>query len=174
MAGLGTGWNLASFDSFSITALTDNHDRDRSSVAGATPYNFRYIWFISIAAAMGGLLFGYDWVVIGGAKPFYETFFHLRSPCHGCLGHEQRADWLSVRRGGFAACSATSSEGNGCWSLRRSCSPSVRLGQERRAPSRCSSPGEYRAAWRSAWLQTFRRCTSRRSRRKACAGAWFL
>ena len=28
-------------------------------------------------AALGGLLFGYDWVVIGGAKPFYETYFHL-------------------------------------------------------------------------------------------------
>jgi SP family sugar porter-like MFS transporter len=51
---------------------------DRSSYAAT--YNLGYIWFISIAAAMGGLLFGYDWVVIGGAKPFYETFFHLRSP----------------------------------------------------------------------------------------------
>jgi MFS transporter, SP family, xylose:H+ symportor len=34
---------------------------------------------VSAAAALGGLLFGYDWVVIGGAKPFYEAFFRLHS-----------------------------------------------------------------------------------------------
>lgn len=28
---------------------------------------------------MGGLLFGYDWVVIGGAKPFYEKYFEIAS-----------------------------------------------------------------------------------------------
>ncbi|MEJ2544639.1 MAG: MFS transporter, partial [Calditrichaceae bacterium] len=42
-------------------------------------YEMKYIWFISLVAAMGGLLFGYDWVVIGGAKPFYEKFFNLTS-----------------------------------------------------------------------------------------------
>jgi sugar porter (SP) family MFS transporter len=40
-------------------------------------YNSRYIWLVSIVAALGGLLFGYDWVVIGGAKPFFEKYFHL-------------------------------------------------------------------------------------------------
>ena len=40
-------------------------------------FDLWYITGISMVAALGGLLFGYDWVVIGGAKPFYEQFFHL-------------------------------------------------------------------------------------------------
>jgi sugar porter (SP) family MFS transporter len=44
-----------------------------------TKLNLAYIWMISAVAALGGLLFGYDWVVVGGAKPFYEAYFHLTS-----------------------------------------------------------------------------------------------
>jgi len=71
--------------------------------------NARYAWTISCAAALGGLLFGYDWVVIGGAKPFYETYFRLTSEqsigwansCAllGCLAGSLVAGWASDRFG---------------------------------------------------------------------------
>ena len=41
--------------------------------------NTVYLWTIALVAAMGGLLFGYDWVVIGGARQFYEAYFQLNS-----------------------------------------------------------------------------------------------
>lgn len=43
-------------------------------------YHHGYLWAIALVAALGGLLFGYDWVVIGGAKPFFERYFQLTDP----------------------------------------------------------------------------------------------
>jgi SP family sugar porter-like MFS transporter len=59
---------------------------------------------------MGGLLFGYDWVVIGGAKPFYEPFFEITGnpvmqgwvmSCAliGCLAGAGLSGWFSDRFG---------------------------------------------------------------------------
>src|ERR1035437_5973402 len=72
-------------------------------------YNFGYIWLISVVAALGGLLFGWDWVVIGGAKPFFERFFELKDPALvgwanscalvGCLAGALVAGALSDRVG---------------------------------------------------------------------------
>jgi MFS transporter, SP family, arabinose:H+ symporter len=73
-------------------------------------YNWNYLISISLVSAMGGLLFGYDWVVIGGAKPFYEPFFGISGRAFlqgwamscaltGCLGGAVISGWLSDRFG---------------------------------------------------------------------------
>lgn len=56
----------------------DTHSTPFPAPAGPR-LDLRYVWTISLVAALGGLLFGYDWVVIGGAKPFFERFFALTS-----------------------------------------------------------------------------------------------
>lgn len=72
--------------------------------------NRSYVLFLAITAAMGGLLFGYDWVVIGGAKPFYERYFEITSSptwqgiamssaLFGCLIGASFAGWFTDRFG---------------------------------------------------------------------------
>jgi SP family sugar porter-like MFS transporter len=73
-------------------------------------FNWNYLVSISLVSAMGGLLFGYDWVVIGGAKPFYEPFFGITNDTFmqgwamscaltGCLAGAVISGWLSDRFG---------------------------------------------------------------------------
>lgn len=71
--------------------------------------NTTFIWLVSLTAACGGLLFGYDWVVIGGAKPFYEVYFGVESPglsgwlmssaLVGCIGGAMTAGILADKVG---------------------------------------------------------------------------
>ncbi|HQJ83573.1 MAG: sugar porter family MFS transporter [Bacteroidales bacterium] len=72
--------------------------------------NWPFLLGITLVSAMGGLLFGYDWVVIGGAKPFYEPFFGIsENPAMqgwamscallGCLAGAVLSGWLSDRFG---------------------------------------------------------------------------
>ncbi|WP_082543531.1 sugar porter family MFS transporter [Sphingomonas sp. Leaf339] len=57
-----------------VVDLGGTDDRvDAPSATGA-------VWLAAAISALGGLLFGYDWVVIGGAKPFYEAAFALDTP----------------------------------------------------------------------------------------------
>ncbi len=73
-------------------------------------YNWRYLITVTSISALGGLLFGYDWVVIGGAKPFYEAFFEISGSAFmqgwamscaliGCLAGAALSGWLSDRFG---------------------------------------------------------------------------
>jgi sugar porter (SP) family MFS transporter len=87
-----------------ITATSAGETQRESVTVNAT-----YVWAISLVAALGGLLFGWDWVVIGGAKPFFQRFFQLTSEAQigwanscaliGCLVGALIAGALSDRFG---------------------------------------------------------------------------
>jgi len=112
---------------------TEERDAGWYSMIGAKKESGRQtakLWLVAASGALGGLLFGYDWVVIGGAKPFYELFFHLDRPAQqgwamscaliGCLIGSLAAGWLTERYGRkrplvlAAAVFAVSSLGTAC------------------------------------------------------------
>lgn len=74
-----------------------------------TQLKMGYVWTICLVAACGGLLFGYDWVVIGGAKPFYEAYFSITDPAQsgwamssalvGCVFGALASGWCADKFG---------------------------------------------------------------------------
>jgi SP family xylose:H+ symportor-like MFS transporter len=50
-----------------------------ATIPAGSATDLTYVWRISLVAALGELLFGYDWVVTSGADLFYENYFHLVS-----------------------------------------------------------------------------------------------
>jgi len=82
-----------------MTAPTDTPPVGTRTRAGI---NTTYVWVISAAAAMGGLLFGYDWIVISGTDLFYGALSPDVVFADG-LGQEQRAVGLLVRGAGVGA-----------------------------------------------------------------------
>jgi len=110
--------------------MITSHSTSSLSSPSKADYRLGYIWVISIVAALGGLLFGWDWVVIGGAKPFFERFFQIQNNAAlsgwvnscaliGCLVGALAAGILSDRFGrkwllvAAAALFAVTSIGNG-------------------------------------------------------------
>src|ERR1022692_331167 len=61
-----------------VPAMITTSNPTPTATGNPSSFNATYVWMISAVAAMGGLLFGYDWVVIGGAAKFYEAFFPLK------------------------------------------------------------------------------------------------
>ncbi len=59
--------------------MNSNNTSDSQGGAQVVTGRPDYLWGIAASASLGGLLFGYDWVVIGGARQFYEQYFLLTS-----------------------------------------------------------------------------------------------
>ena len=58
--------------------------------------NNSFIYKVTLVAAVGGLLFGYDTAVIAGAIGFMQKYYNLS--CHDGLGCILCIAWLHCRR----------------------------------------------------------------------------
>lgn len=76
--------------------------------ASASEPNMRYVTLVSIIAALGGLLFGFDTAVVSGAIGFMQDKFDLNgvqtgwavsSLIIGCIVGAAASGWLSDRFG---------------------------------------------------------------------------
>jgi SP family sugar porter-like MFS transporter len=89
--------------------MLPSHDTTLDDTRALAPDSTATLWLAAAVSALGGLLFGYDWVVIGGAKPFYEAWFRLVEPSAqawavscaliGCLAGAVGSGWVSERLG---------------------------------------------------------------------------
>ncbi len=121
---------------------------------------------------MGGLLFGWDWVVIGGAKPFFQRYFELTTETQ--IGWANSCALIGCLFGALAA--GALSDKFGRKRLLVAGRDAVRghfAGQRARGQfSGFHCAGEFLAAWPSVWRPAFRRCISPRSLRRKCAESW--
>ena len=95
----------------------------KKDLSRKSTYNNMFVYSICLVSAMGGLLFGYDWVVIGGAKPFYEPFFGIsQSPL--MQGIAMTTALVGCLIGAMVAGALADKHGrNRCSSLPPCCSP---------------------------------------------------
>jgi SP family arabinose:H+ symporter-like MFS transporter len=71
-----------------MNSVDDNDRSKENRLPGdvSTDFNFRYLALITLVAAVGGFLFGYDTAVINGANQYLKAHFGLNSVQEGMAG----------------------------------------------------------------------------------------